>query len=452
MKFIKLCLLLLLPVGMQLHAQQTQQTQDTLELDLAKALEIALSENPTIKIADQEIQRVDYLKRETWYGLMPTIDGTANYTRNIKPQTMVMAGQKFTVGQDNSISLGLTAGLPLIAPGLWRGIQMTDLEMKMALEKSRSSKLSLTADVKRMYYNVLLAKASHQAVKEGYEIAKQNYEDSKIRFEQGVVSEYDYISAEVQMRNIMPSLLQVENVIVQTEMMLKVFVGLDLNLPVKVVGSLSEMENEISLVPDMAQLNLDNNSDLKQLEIQQSQLEKQLQLQHTQLMPTLAAFGNFSYMGSGNDKDQTLEMMGVPMVVPAGMNWYDPGLSVGLQLNVPIFHGLTKMMQQKQTKIRIQELALQKDYIKENLSVQLATAVDNMQKAAEQMESNKKNMELADKGYKISQKRFETGAGISLELRNSTLALMEAKLAYSQAIADYLNAKAELEKVIGQEK
>ena len=30
--------------------------QDTLKLDLGKALEIALSENPTVKVADKEIQ------------------------------------------------------------------------------------------------------------------------------------------------------------------------------------------------------------------------------------------------------------------------------------------------------------------------------------------------------------------------------------------------------------
>lgn len=434
-----------------LSAQQTATPPAPVSLDLAKALEIALSENPTIKIADQEIRRVDYLKKESWYGMMPTVDGTASYTRNIKAQTMVMAGQKFTVGQDNSINFGLTAGLPLIAPGLWRSIQMTDLEMQMALEKARSSKIALKADVKKMYYNVLLAEASYQALKEGYDIAKQNYDESKIRFEQGIVSEYDFISAEVQMRNIMPSLLQMENGIDQAKMMFKIFIGLDMNTPITVEGNLADLEKEISIIPEVEHLSLENNSDLKQLEIQQGQLEKQLQLQRTQLMPTLAAFGSFNYMASGYDKAQTMEMMGMPMTIPAGLTWYDPALSVGVQLNVPIFHGWTKMTQQKQTKIRIQELALQKEFVKDNLTVQVVTAVDNMKKAAEQMESNKKNLELADKGYKISQKRYETGAGIMLELRNSTLSLMEAKLAYSQAIADYLNAKAEFEKVVGQE-
>ena len=38
--------------------------QDTLKLDLGKALEIALSENPTVKVADKEIQKKKIRKRK----------------------------------------------------------------------------------------------------------------------------------------------------------------------------------------------------------------------------------------------------------------------------------------------------------------------------------------------------------------------------------------------------
>jgi hypothetical protein len=40
--------------------------------------------------------------------------------------------------------------------------------------------------------------------------------------------------------------------------------------------------------------------------------------------------------------------------------------------------------------------------------------------------------------------------GTMLELRSSSQALTQAKLAYNQSIADYLSAKADYEKVIGE--
>ena len=40
-----------------LLAFTSAKAQDTLVLDIGKALEIALSENPTVKVADKEIQK-----------------------------------------------------------------------------------------------------------------------------------------------------------------------------------------------------------------------------------------------------------------------------------------------------------------------------------------------------------------------------------------------------------
>jgi outer membrane protein TolC len=58
---------------------------------------------------------------------------------------------------------------------------------------------------------------------------------------------------------------------------------------------------------------------------------------------------------------------------------------------------------------------------------------------------------LAQRGYDIAVKRYETGMGIMLEVQNASNQLMQAQLAYNQAIASYLNTKSELEKLLGTE-
>ncbi len=45
------------------NAQEETTAQVPLQLTLDKAIEIALSESPTIKVAEQEIKRVDYSKK-----------------------------------------------------------------------------------------------------------------------------------------------------------------------------------------------------------------------------------------------------------------------------------------------------------------------------------------------------------------------------------------------------
>jgi outer membrane protein TolC len=421
-----------------------------LEVSLEEAIEIALSESPTIRIADQEIVRVDYSKKSAWYGLLPTLDGSAQYSKYARPGSMSMMGQVMKSPADFAVDLKLSLSLPLIAPGLWKSIQLTQLDMQMAVEKARASKITLRNDVTKAYYGILLAQDSYEVLQDGYDIAKRNYDEAKKRFELGIAAEYDYISAEVQMTNLQPNLLQVENGITQAKLYLKVLIGVDMAVPLAVKGSLADFENEVFRLNNQRDIELSNNTDLQQLDIQQKQLEKSLQLQRTLRMPTLAAFGQYGYAGAGNN-ETTINFAGAPINVAKSSEWYGQGLIVGVQLNVPIFHGLTKITKEKQLKIQADELKIQREYVENSLNVQARTSLDNMDKAVKQVDAAKKAATLAQKAYDISAKRYETGVGTMLELQNAALSVTQSRLSYEQAISDYLTAKADYEKIIGQQ-
>lgn len=81
---------------------RAQEAKDTLTLTLDRALEIALSDNPTIKVAEEEIALKKVTHKETWQNLLPqaSIDGTWNHT--ISAAQMNLGGQSFKMGMDNS--------------------------------------------------------------------------------------------------------------------------------------------------------------------------------------------------------------------------------------------------------------------------------------------------------------------------------------------------------------
>jgi outer membrane protein TolC len=350
---------------------------------------------------------------------------------------------------DYTASVGLQLALPLVAPGLWKSIQMTELEMQMAVEKARASKITLRNDVTKAYYNILLAQDSYIVLQEGYNLAKRNYDEAKKRFELGISAEYDYISAEVQMTNLQPNLLQVENGIAQAKMYLKVLMGVDVSVTLAVKGNLADFERDVTGLNGGKDIELSGNTDLQQLDIQQLQLEKSLQLQRTLRMPTLAAFGQYGYAGTGN-KATTINFGELPINVEKSAEWYGQGFLVGVQLSVPIFHGGAKILKEKQIKIQANELRMQRDYIENQLGLQARTSLDNMDKAAKQVDAAKKAVTLAQKSYDISAKRYETGMGIMIELQNAALAVTQSRLSYQQAISDYLTAKADYEKITGK--
>jgi outer membrane protein TolC len=326
---------------------------------------------------------------------------------------------------------------------------MTTLDMQLAVEKARNSKITLRNSVVRAYYNILLAQESYQSLMDGFQIVKDNYTLAKDRFDVGVAAEYDVVTAETQMQNLKPTILQVENGIIQAKNFLKVLMGVDVAIPLKVENSFADFEAGIAATNGNRNISLLNNSDLRQLEIQQQQLHKSLHLVRSQRLPTLAAFANYNYTGTGN-KETTLNFAGMPVHVDKSAQWFGQGLIVGLQLNIPLTGLFTNIPKEKQIVVQEKQLALQRNYVAENLTLQVRRELDNMDRAVKQMDAAKQGVVLSEKGYKIASARYETGAGIMLEMQSGAQAITQARLAYSQAIADYLTAKGNYEQLIGE--
>ena len=418
---------------------------DTLQINLETALQVALSDNPMIQIADQEIKRVDYSKKDAWYAILPSLEASGQYSKFLIPQTMSLAGMVIKLPTDFNVNTSLQLSLPLFVPALWHSIQMTTLDMQLAVEKAHASKITLRNDVTKAYYGVLLAQDSYETLQNGFALAEEVYQQAKQRFEIGLGSELDAVSAEVQMTNLLPSMMEVENGIEQVKMLLKMLMGLEITQPLEVTGNLIDHKIGIDNANTYA-LSLNENTDLRQLDIQGQQLQKALSIQRTQRMPTLVAFGSYGYGGTGNKAGSN------PLTQqfsPATTSWFSQGMLAGLQLSIPLTGIFKNAAKENQTKIQIKQLSTQRDYLEESLKLQVRTALSNMDNAAKQAESAKNNEDLAQKGYDISMKRYETGMGIIIEVQNASLALTQAQLSRRQAIASYLNAKADYEKVIG---
>ena len=193
--------------------QQTLSVADTASvpvvITLEQALQIALSENIPVKVADQEIQRTTYARKGTYASLFPQIDLSGTYQRTIKKQVMYMdfdmgtagggssegdgtgSGEGLTmpdtsegleVGRWNTWAAGLNATMPLVNPQLWKSLRISGLEVEMAIEKARSSRLDMVTQVKQAFYGTLLAKEAFQVYKDVYENALDNLHETEKKF------------------------------------------------------------------------------------------------------------------------------------------------------------------------------------------------------------------------------------------------------------------------------
>lgn len=435
--------------------------QDVLRLDLEKALEIALSENPTVKVADQEIQKKKYAQKGSYAALFPQVNFTADYTRTLKKQVMYMDGfdmgsdpsagagggagsevidmsKGIEVGRDNNWATGFNVSMPLVNATLWKSLSISALDVELSIEQARSSKIAMVNQVKKGFYAVLLANDSYRVFKESYDNAMENYLDIKKKYEQGTVAEYDLIRADVTVKNSEPNMLQAENSLTLAKWQLKALMGMDLEMEIDCEGQLADYESVLFADYIATDTTLSENSDLKQIDLQAEQLKKSLLMQKFEYLPTLSLTGMYQWNAMNNDFKFK------------NYNW-TPYSIIGVSLSIPIFSGGSKYHTIKQTQVSIHQMDLQRDDTKRNLQLAVKQYLDNMKTCVKQFDAAQKGVEQAIKGYKISQKRYDTGAGTLLEMNDSELALTQARLNLNQSIYNYMVAKSDMEKVLGQQ-
>lgn len=165
-------------------AQDTQMEKNTLTLTLDKALEIALDENPTMKVAAEEIALKKVASKEAWQSLLPEASIAGSLDHTIKAAEMKLNDMSFKMGQDgtNTANAGLSINLPLFVPGVYRAMSMTKTDIELAVEKSRASKLDLVNQVSKAYYQLMLAQDSYEVLQGSYKLAEGSYEKSVIHW------------------------------------------------------------------------------------------------------------------------------------------------------------------------------------------------------------------------------------------------------------------------------
>lgn len=434
------------------EAQEASSTAEApkLQLSLDEAIEIALNENPTIKVANLEIERYDYVRKQAAASLYPQIDASAQYAYSIRRQEMA---ENFSFGGKNTFNVAGNIALPLFAPSVYRQMKMTRTQMASAVESARANRIGLVASVRSAYYNVLLAEQSLDVLQEAVITTQRVVDNTRSMYENGLVAEYDYITAEVQLSNLKPQVLQAQTAIELAKLQLKMFLSLPENTELSVTGTLNDFRDQVLLGEDYS-TDISENTTLRSLDINRELLVHQEKLIQTTRMPTIAAFGSISYIGQ--ERVDLSGLMGGGMgggtaVQEQSKFWWQYPISVGAQISIPIFSGLKKTNQLREVRNQISQLDLQREYTEESVKIQVQQAIHTLLTARENMQSNALTVEQAQKAYDISYARYNAGAGTILELNSSQLALTQAQLNYSQSIYNYLEAEALYKKALGTE-
>jgi len=423
------------------EAREVQEARDTLALTLDRALEIALDENPTMKVAAEEIALKKVADKEAWQNLLPEAGIAGALDHTIKAAEMKLNDMSFKMGKDgsNTANAGMSISLPLFVPAVYRAMSLTKTDIELAVEKSRASKQDLVNQVSKAYYQLMLAQDSYEVLQRSYKLAEDNYNVVDAKFRQGTVSEYDKISAEVQMRSIKPSLIAAANAVTLAKLQLKVLMGVTADVEFRINDSLANYEAAMfasGLEEESA--GLGSNTTMKQLDLNMKLLEKNVKALKANFLPTLAMSFSYQYQSLYN-----------PNINFFDYSWANSS-SLMFSLSIPLYKA-SNFTKVKSARIQMRQLEWNRIDTERKLNMQIVSCRNSMSASMEQVVSNKENVMQARKAVVIAEKRYDVGKGTVLELNSSQVSLTQAQLTYNQSIYDYLAAKADLDQVLGKE-
>ncbi|MDP2362583.1 MAG: TolC family protein, partial [Ignavibacteria bacterium] len=203
--------------------------------------------------------------------------------------------------QANNYSTSITLTQTLFSSAVFKGIGASKIYYDLAKADLNSTVSKTVLSVQKTFYGVLLSKEVLEITKSSFDNAQANLNDVKALYKEGMVSEFDMLQADVQVENIRPVVLQMENNLKTAKDGLKIILGIDQNEDIDVSGEFSYQPYDITNEEGIITEALTSNYDLKTLDLKKQVDEAFIELDVSEYWPNIAAFGQYSYAGSSDN-------------------------------------------------------------------------------------------------------------------------------------------------------
>ncbi len=435
--------ILLLILGTSLEAQVLPPRHLTMQ----DAVRLALQNNPELESSRLDTEKARARVREAWGYTMPTLGLSGQYTRAIQKPVFYLPGTFFDksadisvpveIGSTHSLNLGFTATQILFNGAVFIAVGATQTYAEAADELYAGKRIEVVARARKSFYGVLIAREALDLVRQNLANAENNLKNVRLLRTQGLLSEYDELRATVGVENIRPAVIQGETNYDLAVDGLRNTIGLKSSEPIAVEGDLTFQLYDPGILSSPESLLVDANPSLRALRLQRDVNQAFVKAERSNYLPTLVAFGNYQYQTQKNNlRISTADFI--------------PSSAIGLQLSFNIFQGLQTNARVDQARIEVLKNESQLVSVENNLRTALRASLGTLEQSRKRLSAQERNVETAERGYKIVTARFLASAATQLEVNDAQLALTQARVNRIQAVYDYLVASADLDLLLGR--
>lgn len=421
---------LLLSAALTMALSQSAFAGETVAMNLDDAMLRAFRTNPTVSIAQYELDsaRASYNAARQSRGISIT---ASHQTKRYGNDDAVEVNGNWTKGIGNKHSNGLTASLPIFTGGKLSGqIQKAKANFKYNEIGVQRTYNEMRSTVTSGYFDMLQADNMQKLSAESVTRLEDHLKNVQAQYDVGVVAKADVLRSQVELADAKQDLIKAENQYQLAEASLNRIVGLPMDTNLKLDNILVYTAYDRTMEDCLAYA-AEHRPELEQAKQNVEAYKGALKVARSGHMPQVAASASQSWSDTNWPGDENGNW-GVGVSVE--MNVFDTGVTLSK------IHGAEADLKNAEETYR--------DTV-DSVNLDVRNNYLSLREAEKRIGNTKLAVEQADEDYRIAQLRYMSGVGTNTDVLDAQVALTKAKTNYTQALYDYNTSKTALETSIG---
>ena len=415
------------------------QTDPPVRFSLEEALEFAVQNNLNAENARLEVDIADQRVWEATAAGLPQLNAAVNYNYNINLATTLIPdflgdpNEKIEVqfGTRHFATGGISASQLIFSGQYIVGLQTARIFREYSDRNMQRTEQQVKEGVLRNYYLVLLGENTLDALRGNLENLRQTHRETRELFRVGFVEELDADQLEVSLTSLENTVRSMKRQVEASRNLLKYQMGLEREREIILTDSLAVLLSGIDFEELLGgELILEENIDYQILQNQEQLAMMDLKLKKTENLPSLSAFYSLDFTAQRDEFNFFRQ----------DENWYRASV-VGAALNIPLFSSGLRRAGISQKRIAFQQARNNRIFASEGLQVEYLQARFDFATAMDQYRSEKKNLELAARVVRVTEKKYGEGLASSLDLTQVNDQYLSTLGDYTTAMVEVLNAK-----------
>ncbi len=415
---------------------------------LADCIQYAYDNNPQMRIAQLQVTDADWQIKENKAIGFPQLAAGISYQYFIQrpgipasifafgPGSDTLGDIKIAFSAKHNLTPSLAYNQLLFSNSYLIGLKAAQYYREYVADQLAVTRQTLRDQVTDAYLPALLIAENLGILDKNIGNLEKLLSETKATQQAGFAEQLDVDRLELSLSSLKA---ERDNIVRQREIVvnaLKMAMGMPVKQALELADDVQKLMSEYAGADLTSELNFMNRPEYIQLLKGRELNLLQAKLYEKPWMPTLAGFLQYQPGWQG--------------AFAEGKKWFFiPSAIAGVSLSIPIWDGGANKARRERVLVTVQTIEAQKQLLENALTLQLENARKQYQNATERVQTQQKNLALADRIYTTTQTKYKSGVGSSFELVSAEQQLYSAQQALLQAQYDLLSAKVAVKKALG---